>query len=324
MKKPNTSVDMDWLKKGKIMASGIRRRTMAHTIINNGGYLSQACSSAEILAALYLKVMDLGPSTAPSVPPPFPGVPGTAGVPVLRGGTYNGHDPERYDRFYLSPAHYALVLYIALIESGRMSEEGLKQFNHDGSTVEMIGAEHSPGFDMMGGALAQTLSQAAGVAMAKKMQDQKSRIWVFLSDGEFQEGQTWETLNVLNHYKLDNLGVYVDMNGQQCDGRMTDIMGIEPLDKKLEAFGARVYKVDGNDLAALAAPAEEVPDGRPLFVLAYTDPCCGISPLKKKSPYLHYVRFTDPDEREEYRLYYNTHIADEKTGFLREDYTNGN
>ncbi|MBI9103855.1 MAG: transketolase [Spirochaetales bacterium] len=268
--------------------------------------------------------MNLGPSTAPDVPPPFPGVPGTPGVKVLQGGCYNGHTPDKWDRFYLSPAHYALVLYTALIESGRMSEEGLKQFNHDGSTVEMIGAEHSPGFDMMGGSLAQTLSQAAGVAQAKKMKGQDDRIWVFLSDGEFQEGQTWETLNVLSHYKLDNIGVYIDINGQQCDGLMTDVMGIEPLDKKLEAFGARVHKVDGNDIEALVAPAEEQADGRPLFVLAYTDPCYKIPLLKKRSPKLHYVRFTDPAEREEYRQYYNKNMTDGVNGLIREDFTDGN
>ncbi len=313
-----------WLSHAQKMANGIRRRVMKHTVINNGGYLSQACSAAEILSALYLKVMNLGPSTAPMIPPLFPGVPGTQGVKILQGGGYNGHVRDKYDRFYLSPAHYALVLYTALVESGRMAEEGLKQFNNDGSTVEMIGAEHSPGFDMMGGSLAQTLSQAAGIALAKKMRGQGDRVWVFLSDGEFQEGQTWETMQVLSHYKLDNVGVYIDINGQQCDGLMTEVMGIEPLDKKLEAFGARVHRINGNDLKELAAPADEPQDGKPLFVLCYSDPCYKIPLLTKRSPKLHYVRFTDPAEREEYRQYYNNNMTDGKNGMIREDYTDGN
>jgi len=321
MKNPKIDTSNDWLAQGHSMADGIRRRVLRHTILNNGGYLSQACSSAEILAALYLHIMNLGPSTAPLIPESFPGVPGAPGVKSLLGGRYNGHTRDRYDRFYLSPAHYALVLYTALIETGRMAEEGLTQFNHDGSTVEMIGAEHSPGFDLMGGSLAQTLSQAAGVAMAKKLKGQQDRIWVFLSDGEFQEGQTWEAIQTLSHYRLDNVGVYVDINGQQCDGRMTEVMGVEPLAKKLAAFGARVVAVNGNDLKALAAPADEKPEGKPLFVLGYTDPCCGIPLLEKRRPFLHYVRFTGPEERETYRSYYNTQMTDGVNGLIEEDYS---
>ena len=149
-------------------AWGIRRRVMEHVVANDGGYLSQACSAAEILATLYLATMKLGKSTAPAVPPPFRGVPGRGGTPSGTGGGYNGPAGPELDRFFLSPAHYALVLYAALVEAGRMAEEGLRQFNQDGSTVEMIGAEHSPGFEMMGGSLAQTLSQAAGIALRAK------------------------------------------------------------------------------------------------------------------------------------------------------------
>ncbi len=135
----------------KRAAGGIRRRVMEHTILHNGGYLSQACSSAEILASIYLKIARLGRSTAPMVPPPFQGVPSASQIGYKAGGAYNGaRDPE-FDRFYLSPAPYALVLYSTLIEVGRVPPASLDQFNQDGSTVEMIGAEHSPGFEMMGG-----------------------------------------------------------------------------------------------------------------------------------------------------------------------------
>ncbi len=220
-------------------ADGIRRRVMEHVVANDGGYLSQACSAAEILATLYLETMRLGASTAPAVPPPFRGVPGPDGTPSGTGGGYNGPAGPAYDRFFLSPAHYALVLYTALMETGRMAPEGLEQFNKDGSTVEMIGAEHSPGFEMMGGSLAETLSQAAGIALARKRRDEAGRVFVFLSDGEFQEGQTWEALQAMAFYKLDAMRVYVDVNGQQCDGPTADVMNVEPLDRQIEAFGAR-------------------------------------------------------------------------------------
>jgi len=293
----------NWLGHARETARGIRGRTLEFTIRNNGGYLSQACSSAEIFAALYTKVMKLGPSEAPMIPPPFPGVPGPGNRGYFTGAAYNGPKAPHLDRFYLSCVQYALVLYAALVELGRMAPEGLDMFNKDGGTVEMIGAEHSPGHEITSGSLGQGLSQAAGIALGRRLKGETGRQWVFMSDGEFQSGQTWETVQVLSHYKLDNVGVYVDVNGQQCDGRMTDVMNIEPLQMRLEAFGARVYRVDGHDIEALAAPAVLEPDGRPLFVLAYTDTSRGMEILTERKPKLHYIRFSDEAEREQYRTF---------------------
>jgi transketolase len=272
---------------------------LEHTVSNNGGYLSQACSSAEILATLYTRVMRLGPSVAPPLPPDFAGVPGSRRG-IGTGAGYNGPKAPDLDRFVLSPAHYALVLYATLIEVGRLAPEALARFNQDGSTLEMIGAEHSPGMEVTTGSLGQALSQAAGIAMARRRRGDTGRVWVFMSDGELQEGQTWEALEVLAFYKLDNVGVYVDVNGQQCDGRMERVLAMEPLHAKIESFGARVFRVDGHDVEALAAPASLAPDGRPLVVLADTDPCRGIDLLRERAPYLHYVRFKSEEERQRY------------------------
>ncbi len=298
----------NWQQEVKRVAEGIRRRVLEHTVKNNGGYLSQACSAAEILATLYVYIMKLGSSTAPMVPPPFQGVPSINNPDYTSGAGYNGPATPDFDRFFLSPAHYALVLYTVLIETGRMAPEGLSQFNQDGSTVEMIGAEHSPGFEMMGGALAQTLSQAGGIALARKLREQKARIWVFMSDGEFQEGQVWEAFQTLSHYKVDNITVYVDVNGQQCDGEIRNVMGIKPLDQRLQSFGARVIKVDGHDITALSAAASYKADGRPLSVLCYTDPCRKISLLEKRRPKLHYVRFKNKAERQEYAALFHKNM----------------
>ena len=295
-----------WLDSVARAAAGIRSRVMEHTIANNGGYLSQACSSAEILATLYRRTLRLGPSVAPMVPPPFPGVPGAGNAATFTGAGYHGAPDPGTDRFYLSPAHYALILYVALVEAGRMAPEGLAQFNQDGGTVEMIGAEHSPGFAMMGGSLAQTLSQAAGIAMARKRRGDTGRVWVFLSDGEFQEGQTWEAIQAMSHYHLDNIGVYVDQNGQQCDGRTCEVMALDPLERRIEAFGGRALVVDGHDPVAIDAPARLEPDGRPLFVLCTTDPCRGVDILRRRAPKLHYVRFVSEAEREEYREFHKS------------------
>jgi len=122
-----------------------------------------------------------------------------------------------------------------------------------------------------------------------------------MSDGEFQSGQTWEAMQLISYYKLDNMRIYVDVNEQQCDGRMADVMNIEPLKQRLASFGARVFGADGHDARALAAPAELEPDGRPLAVLAHTNPCQGIAILEERRPKLHHIRFKSEEERERYR-----------------------
>ncbi|HLN60698.1 MAG TPA: transketolase [Symbiobacteriaceae bacterium] len=291
---------LDWRSEAGRMARGIRRRVLEHILANNGGYLSQACSSAELFAALYSKIMHLGPSQAPMVPPPFPGVPSQENPHYFTGALYNGPRAPHLDRFYMSPAHYGLVLYAALIEAGRMAPEGLAQFNHDGSTVEMIGAEHSPGMEVTTGSLGQGLSQAMGVALARKLRGETGRTWVLMSDGEFHEGQTWEAMEILQFHKLDRVGIYVDVNGQCCDGKMESVMDLGDLRAKLEAFGARVVVVDGHDLEALAAPALQEPDGRALVVLCMTDPCRGAEPLRRNAPKLHYLRFKNAEEKKRY------------------------
>ncbi len=300
-KKKDTSL---WQDEVKRVAAGIRRRVLEHTIKNNGGYLSQACSSAEILATLYVKVMDLGKIETPLVPQPFPGVPGPHNPNYFTGASFNGPGPDR-DRFFLSPAQYALVLYATLIETGRMAEEGLLQFNKDGSSVEMIGAEHSPGMETMTGSLGQGISQAAGIAMARKRKEEKGRVILFMSDGEFQIGQTWEALQSMSFHMLDNVIIYVDVNGFQCDGKMCTVMDIEPLDKRLESFGCRVFRVNGHDITSvLLTPDKSTPDGRPVVVLCDTDAARGLDILKTRAPKMHYVRFTSQQEKDQYAAAY--------------------
>lgn len=286
-----------WQAEARRVAAHIRRRVLAHTIRENGGYLSQACSAAEILATLYTHLMRLGPSSALPLPPPFAGVPSANNPNAFTGASYNGPHQPNLDRFYLSCVHYALPLYATLAETDRMWPDVLLQFNQDGSTVEMIGAEHSPGLEVTGGSLGQTISQVGGIALARKLRGETGRQWVLMSDGEFQSGQTWEAVQALSYYELDNVCVYVDVNGQQCDGKMEDVMNIEPLRDRLLAFGARPFQVNGNDIDDLAAPADLEPDGRPLFVLCYTDPICGMPILKSRAPKLHYVRFKDAADK---------------------------
>lgn len=291
----------NWPEQARQVAQGIRRRVLDFVIRNNGGYLSQACSSAEILATLYTRVMHLGESCAPRIPPPFPGVPSARNPNYFSGAAYNGPHAPHLDRFFISPVHYALALYALLVEIGRMDPQGLEMFNKDGSTVEMIGAEHSPGHELMAGSLGQALSQAIGIAIARRLKGHSGRNWVLMSDGEFWIGQTWEAVETLVFYKIDTVGVYIDANGQSADGAIDTVMTIGSLKDRLAAFGARVFEVGGHDVEALAAPAELQPDGRPLFVIARTNPCRGIPMLEERRPRLHYVRFKSEAEKQRYK-----------------------
>lgn len=283
----------------KKVASGIRKRVLEHTINNNGGYLSQACSAAEIFASLYEEIMNLSSINTPLMPEPFVSVP-NAEYPYTTGAVFNGLKSPEFDRFVLSPAQYALVLYAALVELGRMDNEGMLQFNKDGSTVEMIGAEHSPGMEVMTGSLGQGLSQASGIAMARKLKNESGKVWVFMSDGEFQSGQNWEAIQASSFHQLSNLKIIVDVNRQQCDGAISDVMSIEPFEKRLEAFGAHVISLDGHDIEAIVRASQTDTGNKPLVILANTNPAQDMEILNKRAPKLHYVRFTSAEEKSMY------------------------
>jgi transketolase len=297
-----------WTVETQAVADRIRQRVLAHVLANDGGYMSQALSSAEIFAMLYTRILNLGPSEAPLIPRPFAGVPGPDNPGFFNGGAYNGPKDPEYDRFIFSPAHYALVLYTALIEVGRLADDGLDQFNRDGTTVEMIGAEHSPGIETTTGSLAQALSQASGIAMARKRRGDTGDVWVMMSDGEFQEGQVWEALAESVKFGLDNLKVIADVNGQQCDGCIIPEAYVEPLADRIAAFGASVAMVDGHDLDLLDE-AMRRETGSTHVVLARTDPTRGLPLLGDRAPLLHYLRFTSSEEKARYQEAYERMVG---------------
>ena len=291
------------IKEIERIAKGIRLRVLEHSIANNGGYMSQACSSAELLAALYGGILHFAPVGQPIDPPSFIGVPEVGVHTYKTGQQFHGVPGDQYDRLISSPAHYALVIYAALIETGRLRADGLEHFNRDGSTVEMIGAEHSPGFETTTGSLAQALSQAGGIALARKLRKEKGNTWVFMSDGEFQEGQTYEALQAAKFHGLNKLRVIVDVNLNQCDGPMDTVMKIEPLADRIRAFGWDVSVLDGHDVAAILTAANEE-TSNPHMLLCYTDPVRGLPIMEERKPTLHYLRFTGADERAKYEKAY--------------------
>ena len=279
------------------VAMGIRRRVFEHAMRNNGGYLSQACSAAEQLAWLYNEELNLGDPTLPMIPKPFAGVPSTGNDDYHTGAGYNGPFEPAYDRLFIAPAHYALVAYATLIEVGRMAPEGLEMFNKDGSSVEMIGAEHSPGMEVHNGTLGIGLSTAAGLAWGRKRRGETGRVWVFMSDGEVQEGQIWEAIQACAHHRIDTVKAIMDVNRQQCDGAMSSVMEVRDIKRKMEEFGAKVVSVDAHDLAQIREAAQTPHPGQPLIILANSSPTQGMPFLQERFPRLHYVRFKSEDER---------------------------
>ena len=280
------------------VALGIRRRVFEHSIRNNGGYLSQACSAGEQLAWLYNEELKLGAPTLPMVPKPFEGVPSAQNPDYHTGAGYNGPATPEFDRLFIAPAHCALVAYATLIEVGRMAPEGLAMFNKDGSSVEMIGAEHSPGMEVHNGTLGIGLSTAAGLAYGRRRRGDTGRTWVFMSDGEVQEGQTWEAVQAAAYHGIDNLYAIMDVNDQQCDGAMNSVMDVGDIRTKFNDFGAVCVEIDGHDVDAMREAVKEPHAGKPLIILARTNPFNAMPILEERFPRLHYVRFKSEDERQ--------------------------
>ncbi len=292
----------------KILKAGnnIRKRILGIALKSGGCYLTQACSSADLVATLYLKILNLGPSLGNRDAILFPGVPSKNNMDYQRGAAYNGYDYKNpdftKDRFFVSCCHYSSVIYCALVEAGRIDASAIDKFNGDGWNMEMIGAEHSPGFENTAGSLGQTISIAAGTAHAYKLKGHTGKIICMLSDGEIAEGQDWECIQAASFYKLDNFSVFVDVNKQQIEGWTKNVMNTEPLEERFKAFGWACVKVNGHDVEAIINASKTKHKGKPLAILCETDVARGIPLLKTMVP-KHFVRIPE-NQREEFLKFY--------------------
>lgn len=147
------------------------------------------------------------------------------------------------------------------------------------------------------GTLGIGLSTGAGLAFGRRRRGEEGRTWVFMSDGEVQEGQTWEAVQAAVHHGIDNLFAIMDVNDQQCDGAMSSVMDVGDISARFRAFGAACVEIDGHDLTAMRDAVREPHEGRPLIILARTSPYHAMAALKERFPRLHYVRFKSEDER---------------------------
>ena len=193
--------------------------------------------------------------------------------------------PER-DRFVLSKGHCAPALYATLAQRGFFPVEDLKLLRsikaHLSGHPDM---RHVPGVDMSTGSLGQGLSAAVGMALAAKTCGKSYRTYAICGDGELAEGQIWEAAMAAAKWKLDNLCVFVDVNGLQIDGKTADVMPTEPLDEKFAAFNWNVLKIDGHDMQAIldALDAARACKGRPTVILAATVKGKGVSFMENQA-----------------------------------------
>jgi transketolase len=187
---------------------------------------------------------------------------------------------QERDRFILSKAHAGIALYATLARRGFFSEGFLADYYVDGGHLAGHADAHGvPGVEVSAGSLGHGLALATGMALYAKRRRRSWRVYVMLSDGECDEGSTWEAALLAAHLRLDNLTAIVDYNGLQGLGRTADILDLEPFEAKWRAFNWDCSSIDGHDFASIAKALTSTPSatGRPTVVIAKTTKGKGIT-----------------------------------------------
>ena len=226
------------------------------------GYIGQGLGIADVLAALYFH--------------------------ELRYDPHNLAWADR-DRFLLSTGHYSIALWAALAEAGIIPVEELITYGADNSRLEMSTLDTTPGVEMIGGSLGHGLGQGVGQALGLRVEKSDARVFVELSDGEMQEGSTWEAAMSASHFRLDGLVALVDCNGIQADGPV--VLDMEPVADKWRAFGWQTSEIDGNDMKAVvgALAGAHERNGKPKAIVLRTLPGKGV-PRIETSEKSHFFR----------------------------------
>ena len=189
----------------------------------------------------------------------------------------NQSDSKSKDLFILSNGHISPVLYSILARTGHFDLDELSTFRKIDSRLQGHPTNHDnlPGINISSGSLGQGLSVGIGIGLSKKLNNDKSLVYVLTGDGELQEGQNWEALMFGAAKEVDNIIVTVDFNGQQIDGSTKDVLDIGDLDKKLESFGWEVLKIEnGNSLNevfdVISLAKEKTGKGKPVIIIMKT------------------------------------------------------
>ncbi len=255
----------------------VREETVRLTSIAKTGHYASTFSCAEILAVLYDDILRL-----------------RHGEPAW---------PDR-DRFLLGKGHAAVGVYPLLVRNGFFETSVLDEYTRLGNPLgDHPDMRRVPGIDFSSGSLGHALSVGLGMTIAGRMQSRDSRVFVLLGDGEQHEGQVWEAAMCAAHHRARNLIAIVDRNRFSLDGEVEDVIGLEPLAAKWEAFGWSVDEVDGHDLQDLRhtlrrVVADEAREG-PAVVIAHTVKGKGISYMEAETGW-HLGWLQEDDERDAY------------------------
>jgi transketolase len=209
----------------------------------------------------------------------------------------HGHVMGEDDLFVLSKGHSAGALYVSLWAIGLISEDELRSFHKDGTTLAGHPVAHwHKRIAFATGSLGHGLGLAAGAALAKRLRGEPGTVYCLLSDGECEEGSTWEALMFVRHQNLSNLVVLVDANGLQGFGSTREVASLEPLAPRFRGFGVQVEEIDGHATDELDA-ALELRREEPLVVLMRTVKGRGVSFMEGRMEW-HYLALSD----EQYQL----------------------
>ncbi|MBS6831495.1 MAG: transketolase [Clostridiales bacterium] len=247
------------IKALSLHAANVRKMALEAVYSAGAGHPGGSLSAVDILTYLYMEEMNVNPDEPKAA--------------------------DR-DRFVLSKGHCSPALYGVLAERGFIPKEDIKTFRHADSYLQghpdMKGV---PGVDMSTGSLGQGISVACGMAKAAKLNGKDYRVYTMLGDGECEEGQVWEAAMFAAHYKLNNLIAFLDFNGLQIDGDITKVMNPTPFDKKFEAFGWNVIRINAHDFNLIEAAVKEAKsvEDKPTLILADSIKGKGVSFMENKA-----------------------------------------
>ena len=241
----SAKVSKEEITRLKNTAHGLRRDILEMTTLAASGHPTSGMSCIDILTALYFKIMK--------------------------------HDPKNpewagRDRFIMSKGHASPALYAALCQSGYFAREELKHFRQINSMLQgHPDRVKVPGVEISTGSLGTGLSVGNGMAFAGKLDKKDYRVYVLFGDGELQEGQCWEAIMATPYFKFDNVTLIVDRNNLQNDGWVNETKGIEPVDRKFEAFGWKVIKINGHKFEEIIPALEKARASKvPVCIIAKT------------------------------------------------------
>ena len=243
----------------KKTATNIRKNVIEAVAAAGSGHPGGSLSISDIMACLYFKEMKIDPA--------------------------NPGDPDR-DRFVMSKGHCSPALYGTLAERGFFPKEDLLGFRQASSYLEgHPNMNKVPGVDMSTGSLGQGISAAVGMALAGKIDRKSYHVFAMLGDGELDEGEVWEAAMSAAHYKLDNLIAFVDYNGLQIDGNITDVMNPEPIADKFRAFRWNTLSIDAHDLEQIEDAIGKARNnvGSPTMIVAHSTKGKGVSFMENQA-----------------------------------------